>query len=94
LGEKSQALAFQWVCALGESGFFASMDFAGRSLKSQMKRANRLDAPYTLIVGDNEIESGTAILRNMATKEQTDVPLDHVPEAMLRLTKGGGNDAV
>ena len=87
LGEKSQAMAFDWVCTLGEAGVLASMDFAGRSLKSQMKRANKLDAPYALIVGDNEIENGTAILRNMTTKEQTDVSMDQLPEAMLQLIK-------
>jgi histidyl-tRNA synthetase len=87
LGEKSQTMAFNWVCTLGSSGVLASMDFEGRSLKSQMKRANKLDAAYTLIVGDNEIDNGTAILRNMTTKEQTDVPLDRLPETILRLIK-------
>jgi histidyl-tRNA synthetase len=89
LGKKSQTMAFDWVCTLGDAGILASMDFAGRSLKSQMKRANKLDAPYALIVGENEIERGTAILRNMTTKEQTDVSMNHLPEAMLKLIKDG-----
>jgi histidyl-tRNA synthetase len=85
LGEKSRSMAFHWVCTLGSSGLLASMDFEGRSLKSQMKRADKLAAKYTLIVGDNEIENGSAVLRDMTTKEQVDVPLDRLPENILSL---------
>ena len=52
------------------------MDFGARSLKSQMKQANRLGAKYTLIVGDNEIKAGAAILRDMATKAQVSIPIE------------------
>jgi histidyl-tRNA synthetase len=85
LGEKSRDMAFNWTCRLGEQGLLASMDFEGRSLKSQMKRANKLKAGYTLIVGDNEIEKGAAILRNMESKEQKPVPLNDLPATILRL---------
>ena len=43
----------------------------GRSLKAQMKYANKLGAEYTLIIGDSEIEAGRAQLRNMENGEQT-----------------------
>ncbi len=56
------------------------MDFAGKSLKSQMKRADRLAAGYVLIVGDDELKKGEAILRNMESKEQVTVPLDDLVE--------------
>ena len=75
-GAKSQALAFEWICALGLAGVRAEMDFSGKSLKSQMKRSDRLGAPYVLILGENELEAGEAILRNMENKEQISVPLD------------------
>ena len=52
------------------------MDYADRSLKAQMKRADRLNADHVLIVGESELQNGAAVLRNMATKEQQDVPLD------------------
>ena len=54
------------------------MDFDGKSLKSQMKRADRLEADHVLIVGDDELEKGEAILRNMETKNQESVPLDNL----------------
>ncbi len=80
LGEKSQSLAFEWICRLGLSGIGAEMDFGDKSLKSQMKRADRLGASYVLLLGDKELEEGTATLRNMATKEQVALPIDGMVE--------------
>jgi histidyl-tRNA synthetase len=80
LGDKSRLMAFEWICAFGDEGILAEMDFAGKSLKSQMKRADRLEAGHVLIVGDDELEKGEAILRNMETKEQASVPLDDLVE--------------
>ena len=87
MGEKSQALAFDWLCELGEKGFYAEIDFQDRSLKSQMKRAGRLEAPYVLMVGENELEKGFAILRNMSTKDQEDVPMDGLVESISKQVK-------
>ena len=82
LGKESQSLAFEWSCWLGLTGISAETDFSNKSLKSQMKRADRLGAAYVLIVGDKELEEGSAILRNMTTKEQTSVSLDNVIESI------------
>jgi histidyl-tRNA synthetase len=76
LGDKGRLLAFEWVCAFGDKGIRAELDFSGKSLKSLMKRADRLNAGYALIVGDDEIEKGAVILRNMQTKAQTSIPID------------------
>ena len=84
LGEKSRLMAFEWVCALGDEGINAELDFAGKSLKSQMKRADRLAAAHVLIVGDDELKKGEVILRNMGTKEQASVPLDGLVEAIKK----------
>jgi histidyl-tRNA synthetase len=87
MGERSQALAFDWICELGARGLYAEMDFQGRSLKSQMKRAGRLDSPYVLMVGENELEKGFALLRNMSTKNQEDVPLNGLVENISKQIK-------
>ncbi|RLB99522.1 MAG: histidine--tRNA ligase [Deltaproteobacteria bacterium] len=87
MGEKSQTLAFDWICELGAKGLYAEMDFHGRSLKSQMKRAGRLDTPYVLMVGENELEKGFALLRNMSTKDQEDVPLNRLVENISKRIK-------
>jgi histidyl-tRNA synthetase len=76
LGDKSRLLAFEWICALGNTGIQAELDFAGKGLKGQMKRADRLEAGHVLIVGEDELENGEAILRNMKTKAQVSVPIN------------------
>lgn len=84
LGEKSMSVAFEWFCAFGVDGIKAELDLNGRSLKSQMKRADKLGAGYVLIVGEKELEEGSAILRNMTTKEQTAIPIDDVVERIKK----------
>ena len=78
LGPKAQDRAFQWVQHFRMRKVRAEMDFQDRSLKAQMRRANKLGASYALIVGDRELEDGAATIRNLGTKEQEDVPLQGV----------------
>ena len=82
LGEASQTLAFEWVSRLAAAGIHAEMDMADRSLKSQMKQADRLGAGHVMIAGDSELEKGQVLLRNMATKEQVPVPVKDLVEEM------------
>ena len=86
LGGKSQTLAFEWICQLGLIGVNAEMDFSDKSLKSQMKRADRLGASFVLILGDKELEEKTAILRNMENKEQIPVPLNDIIQTIKKRT--------
>jgi histidyl-tRNA synthetase len=82
LGEKSVAAAFGWSTRLSAAGVHCEIDFSNKSLKSQMKRANRVKAGNVLIVGDNELEKGRAILRDMATREQVEIPVDTLVESV------------
>ncbi len=75
LGLAAQNRAFQWVQDFRMQGVRAEMDFENRSLKSQMRRADKLGVSYALIVGDRELDEGGAVLRNMMTKDQEKVPL-------------------
>jgi histidyl-tRNA synthetase len=87
LGAESQSMAFEWICRLSRRGIAAEMDLEDRSLKTQMKRADRLAAAYVLIVGEKELEDGAAILRNMATKEQISIPIDGLVEKVKEITR-------
>jgi histidyl-tRNA synthetase len=78
LGAESQTLAFEWMCKLGREGIRVEMDFSDKSLKSQMKRADRLGTSYVLILGADELKAGEAVLRNMQTKEQVSITLDNI----------------
>ena len=77
LGTGAAIKALEIVERLRRDGKYCECDIVGRSLKAQMKYANKLGAKYTLIIGDSEIESGKAQLRNMENGEQTEVALDN-----------------
>ena len=76
MGEAAMLRALAITERLRSEGVYAECDVVGRSLKAQMKYANKISAEYTLIIGDSEIESGKAQLRNMQSGEQTEVALD------------------
>lgn len=76
LGEAAQVKAMAIAERLRREGKYAECDIVGRSLKAQMKYANKIGARYTLILGDSEIESGKAPLRNMEDSSQTEVGID------------------
>jgi len=78
LGENSIGRAFEWACGLSVAGIKAEMDFSDKSLKSQMKRADKLGAVYVLIVGEKELAEGAAMLRSMSTQQQFSVPIEHM----------------
>ena len=76
LGERAQIKALAIAERLRAAGSFVECDIVGRSLKAQMKYANKIGAGYTLIIGDSEVDAGKAQLRNMENGEQTEVELD------------------
>jgi len=87
LGVHAQKIAFGLTQELRRTGICAAMDYSDKSLKSQMKRADRLNSSYTLIFGDKEIAENRAELRNMSTKNQQSLPLDNLLEAVTNILK-------
>ncbi len=78
IGYNADKFAEKLVYQLRNVGINAEKDLMSRSLKAQMKYADKLGAKYTVVIGDNEIESNKAVLRNMNTGEQKDVSLDSI----------------
>ncbi len=76
MGAAASMRAFSIAARFRAAGKYAESDLVGRSLKAQMKYADKIGARYTLILGDNELETGCAQLKNMATGEQTSVEID------------------
>lgn len=76
LGEAAAKRCFALAHQLREGGVSVECDTVGRGLKAQMKYADKLHALYTIVVGDTELETGKAKLKDMATGEITDVELD------------------
>ena len=75
LGERGAETGFVLANLLRKKGFVVAMDHGGRSLKSQMKQADKAAARYALIIGDDELLSGRGILRNMNEDGQREVAL-------------------
>jgi histidyl-tRNA synthetase len=65
----------------------AGLDYSDKSLKSQMKRADKLNSSFTLIFGDKEIDERRVELRDMKTKNQQVLSLDNLPEAIIDIFK-------
>lgn len=75
MGEAAQKKAAEIVSVLRTKGIFAEYDLVGRSLKAQMKYADKQKTAFTLILGDSEIESGKAVLKNMADSTQSEIDI-------------------
>lgn len=83
LGEAAQKAAFEFVMELREKGLIAVMDYGGRSMKSQMKQANKSEARFAAIMGDDELKENVVMLRDMKSSEQEKVPRDEVTDKIL-----------
>ncbi len=87
IGDTAMEKGYHWSCDLNQSGIRTEMDFRGKSLKALMKRANKLNARYVLIAGENELMENTVILRNMNTKEQISLNLEALVPELIKILK-------
>ena len=76
LGDKAVLKALEISKDMRAEGFGCLMDLNQRSVRAQMKYADKLGAKFNLVIGDNEVESGCAKLKNMSTGEETDIQLE------------------
>ena len=80
---------FGLVQELRRKGFYIETEYAAASLKSRMKRADKLMAERVLIIGSEELKSRNAVLRNMKTKAQQPVSLDRAAEELTAILGKG-----
>lgn len=73
IGDKARLYALDLVHKLRAGGVSAIIDTLNRNLKGQMKYANKLNARYSVVIGDNEIEKGIVTLKNMHSGEQKEI---------------------
>ena len=76
LGEKATLKALEIAKDMREEGFSALLDLNQRSIRAQMKYADKLGAKFNVVIGDNEVENKIAKLKNMQTGEETEINLD------------------
>lgn len=79
LGADAKARAYKLVNEIRSHGLIVETDYMDRSVKAQMKYANKIGAKKVVIIGGNELEKGVANVKDMATGEQTEVALAELP---------------
>lgn len=83
LGKEAKAAAYKLVNKLRMAGVVAETDYMDRSVKAQMKYANKIGAKNTVILGADELAKNTAKIKNMDNGEQKEVELDNIADYFI-----------
>lgn len=84
LGKEARAQAYKLVTRLRMEGVVVETDYMDRSVKAQMKYANKIGAKNTVVLGTNELDQGKAKVKNMETHEEVELALDKIAEWILK----------
>lgn len=87
LDAELKSLAYKYTTEFRRKGFNVEVDYATRSLKAQMREANKLNAKYVLFVGGQEYQNGMVVLKNMSNSEQQNISINNISniENLLRV---------
>ena len=80
--ESSRRWAFTKASSLRSKGVRVEIDYLGRSVKAQMREANRQEARYSVVIGETELQTQKAKLKNMQTGEESSVNLDELQSVL------------
>lgn len=78
IGDTAKTKSFGLIKALRDNHISADIDHLGKSLKAQFKYSDKINAKYTIVIGDDELANDAATLKNMETSEQTTVKLSEL----------------
>jgi histidyl-tRNA synthetase len=84
-GNEAKPIAFKLLHKLRQAGIRADTDYKSVNLKSLLRSADKLGAGYAIIIGDDEVRSQTAIIRNMTTKVQEFIKLEEISQKIQSL---------
>lgn len=76
LGDEARKVGFLWSWQLKRRGIPTLLEYASKGLKAQLRRADKLEVPFVLILGEEELEAKKAVLRDMKKGTQQGVPFD------------------
>lgn len=80
MGEAAKDKAVSFVSQLRQNNISAEMDYLDRKVKAQMKSADRLNAKFSVVIGDNELETGKVSLKYLANGTQQELAFDEIVE--------------
>ena len=84
MGEDAKKAGLRLLKELREKGLKAQMDIMGRNIKNQFKYADRIKAKKTVIIGQDELESGAYAVKDMATAQQVMIPASDIAKELLK----------
>ena len=85
-GDKATLKAVEIAKDMRDEGYSVVYDLNGRSLRAQMKYADKISAKYNVVIGDNEVDTKSAVLKDMATGEQSDISLETFVSGFYSIT--------
>ncbi|MCT4661299.1 MAG: histidine--tRNA ligase [Tissierellales bacterium] len=88
LGENARKKGFEIVYKLRKMGYAAELDHLARSAKAQFKYSNKMGSKVNLTLGDQELESGVVMLKDMQKSEQSEVEINNIYEAVEAILGG------
>lgn len=83
LGTAASVRCSAMAADLRTDGFYAETDLMNRSLKAQLKYANKIGSRYTMVIGDSELEAGKARLKDMDSGEEQEVAFDRLADVLM-----------
>lgn len=84
IGDQARKEALKYLYLLRYKGYKAEIDYLARNMKSQLKTADRLQAKYAIILGEDELAQGKAIVRDMETGDQQEMVLENILQENFR----------
>jgi len=78
LGDEAKRVGFDLIAKARGKGISADMDYLGKSLKAQMKAADRMAARFVYIIGDDEVAKKSAVIKDMTSAEQSEVKFEEL----------------
>lgn len=84
IGDAAKTKSFKLIKDLRSNHISADNDHLDKSLKAQFKYSDKLNAKYTVVIGDDELANDTATLKNMKTSEQTTIKLSELVDELKK----------
>ena len=86
MGDKATLKAVEIAKDMRDEGYSVVYDLNGRSLRAQMKYADKINAKYNVVIGDNEVDTKSAVLKDMASGEQSNISLETFVSGFYSIT--------
>ena len=84
MGDEAKAAGLKLMRELRKQGIAVHMDIMGRNIKNQFKYANRINARKTVVIGQDELEKNSFAIKDMATSQQVNVPMESIVEELMK----------